>query len=167
MTFFIMGDFKITLCKYGTVLVLLSTIIILQIVLLTRSYTSELSPMSSEDFVTDVLYSPFFFTKEEHEKYRNLTKMERLYDRCCKTNTTWISPQTMKDVYGIERTLAQFQDKKQFFKHDECSVRDPDCSCLCAVERVLVSGVYINSGIKDRHSVGTFVADSCCKCLHQ
>lgn len=163
-----MGEFKITLCKYGSVLMLLSMIIILQIVLLTRPYTSEsTTAMNSENFVTDVLYSSFFYTAEEHEIYRNLSKKKKLYDRCCQPNTTWITPETMKDVYGTERTLAQFENKKQFFKHDECAVRDPTCSCICAVERVLVSGVYINSGIKDRHGVGTFVADSCCKCLHQ
>lgn len=126
------------------------------------------SNMGTEHFVTNVRFASFFYTDEEHEKYRNMSGMHRLLDRCCKAETTWRTPETMTDVNGVERKIAQFAKKKQFFKHDECIRLDPQCLCLCAVERTLVSGIYevAKNGKNTIHDVGIFPTDSCCKCLH-
>lgn len=148
--------------KYGIFFAAFAAIFITELIILLRPEPK----LNTQQYITEVAFPEYFRTLDEQKAYANAMSTMKLSSACCITNTTWLTPITMTDVTGVVRNMAQFRKKKQFFKSDTCTKRNKICPCKCAVERTIVSGIYVhNIAWIPTHQIGTFPSDGCCKCV--
>ncbi|XP_041374374.1 uncharacterized protein LOC121387369 isoform X2 [Gigantopelta aegis] len=91
------------------------------------------------------------------------------YHACCISETKFISPDSLENIFGISQTIVQFNDKKQFFQIQECSQVENCQGCNCAPSIQFVTAVVENeaaSGDDDQYMLDTVKILGCCKCIN-
>ncbi|KAK3594271.1 hypothetical protein CHS0354_008853 [Potamilus streckersoni] len=92
-----------------------------------------------------------------------------IFHGCCVSNTYFSSPNAKMNVFGVNRTLVQYQGWKQYFQATNCSSVLGCTGCICIQDRSIQTAVVVKAGVTspddvDDFEISFFYFDGCCTC---